>query len=316
MRMTSPLTMTKPLWKGDFHENDEDSEGVYVTYSDDESLDALLQEIPWDDPEDTQLAEAYATVAQHRMQKRGQGFSKKVSSGSSTMTVPFKAQGDFSFDQRAKEQRARATNFLKSVTQCTACLQRGHWVGDPECPKGGKKGKGKASPKRKPVAPTGKKKTQPANFFVLHEEIQSEGEGDIKVVFSHSPDALLDPPGFFPGLDKDTKNDYEPNANVNAIDAAAETSGDFTAVQAILADGKNANRFTDSLVFEDAQIPGEKINSVLMVLKLDKDTDLCQHSSYNGGEEKHYHRGANGYTRHVICRRSFMWQNSHQGHQT
>eukprot|EP00435_Cladocopium_sp_Y103_P024596 s4511_g6.t1 len=40
---------------------------------------------------------------------------------------------------------------------------------------------------------------------------------------------------------------------------------------------------------------------VLMVLK---DTQLCQHSSYLGGDEREYHRGANGHTRHVTCKSS------------
>eukprot|EP00435_Cladocopium_sp_Y103_P035729 s1670_g9.t1 len=286
--------------EGEFPDDDDESEGVYVTYSEDETLDALLQEIPWDNAEDNQLAEAYATVAQHRMQKRNnQGSPRKSASGSSTMTVPFKAQGDFSFDQKARDQRARATNFLKSVTQCTACLQRGHWVGDPECPKGKGKSKGKLMPKKKPVASAAKKKTQqPANFFVLHEEIQSEGEGDIQIVYDSAPDDgnyKLDSHGYFACLDSGNHYEIEPN------DATAENSGNFPAAQAILAVGESTNRFTDSFSCEDVQISPVKVHSVLMVLKLDKDNELCEHSVYFGGDEKYYHRSANGYTRHVTC---------------
>ena len=238
--------------EGDFAEDEDESEGAYVAYSDDEALDSLLQEIPWDNPEESSLAEAYATVAQHRMQKRNQVSSKKSSSVSSTMTVPFKAHGDFSFDQRAKDQRAKATNFLKSVTQCTACFQRGHWVGDPECPKSGKKGKGKASPKRRPgVNHSPKKKAQPpATFFVLHEEIQSD-EGDIKIVFNSDSDGTnyeLDSYGFSAGLDLAASNNNEPN------DAADNNSGILLADEAILAVGNGANSFTDSFSNRDVEI--------------------------------------------------------------
>ena len=40
-------------------------------------------------------------------------------------------------------------------------------------------------------------------------------------------------------------------------------------------------------------------HEVLMVLK---DTQLCEHSSYFGGNEREFHRGANGHTRHVTCK--------------
>lgn len=63
-----------------------------------------------------------------------------------------------------------------------------------------------------------------------------------------------------------------------------------------MAVGNGANSFTDSFSNRDVEI-----HSVFMVLKLDKDSELCQHSSYKGGDEKHYFRGANGYTRHVTC---------------
>ena len=54
--------------------------------------------------------------------------------------------------------------------------QRGHWVGDPECPnaKKGRKGKGGLG-KKKPFQPTAKKKAS-SNFFVLDDAIESEDE--------------------------------------------------------------------------------------------------------------------------------------------
>lgn len=33
-----------------------------------------------------------------------------------------------------------------------------------------------------------------------------------------------------------------------------------------------------------------------------KDTKLCAHSSYLGGDEREYHRRAHGHTRHVSCK--------------
>ena len=42
-----------------------------------------------------------------------------------------------------------------------------------------------------------------------------------------------------------------------------------------------------------------KVTDSFMVLKQHK---LCEHSSYCGGEERQFHRGANGYTRHITCK--------------
>ena len=260
--------------EGDFDEAEdaEESDGVFVTYSEDESLDALLQEIPWENPDDSHLAEAYATVAQHRMQKRSQGSPKKTSPKPPSMTMPFKAHGDLSFEQKSKEQRARATTFLKSVTQCTACLQRGHWVGDPECPKASKKGKGKGTGKKKSGGSSPKKKSQPATtYFVLHDESPDLPDHAAQTYFIEPNDAT----------------DFDDGKIACPAAAANTAAGEFTLC------------FTDSLDDdENVQQPSEKIHSVLMVLK---DTDLCEHSSYRGGEEKNYHRGANGHTRHVTC---------------
>ena len=40
-------------------------------------------------------------------------------------------------------------------------------------------------------------------------------------------------------------------------------------------------------------------HEVLMVLK---DTQLCAHRGYYGGNEREYHRGAHGHTRHIVCK--------------
>ena len=83
---------------------------------------------------------------------------KKPSEGppsqGSPQTSPFKAQGDLSFDKRSKDQCKAAVSFLKTVTACTACGAKGHWIGDSACPKSSKKGagcgRGKGSSVQKP----------------------------------------------------------------------------------------------------------------------------------------------------------------------
>ena len=84
------------------------------------SLKHFLRELTSESLEDPLVADAFATVAQHRMQKKG-NFKKKGSGhGQSSASFPFKAQGDISFD-KAKDQRKSAVKFLKSVTEYTSC---------------------------------------------------------------------------------------------------------------------------------------------------------------------------------------------------
>lgn len=79
---------------------------------------------------------------------------------------------------------------------------------------------------RLPTAPTGKKKAQqPASFFVLHQEIQSEGEGDIKIVYDLPPGDEhyeLDSHGFFPSLDSEAHYINEPNDAAADLDSNPE----------------------------------------------------------------------------------------------
>ena len=133
----------------------------YVAYSDDEALEALIGELPDEGLENGgEIADALATLAQHRSGFKKK-FIKKPSQGpspqGSQQTFPFKAQGDLSFDQRSKDQRKAAVNFLKTVTACTACGAKGHWVGDSVCPKSSKKGagrgRGKGSSSKSPRRP-------------------------------------------------------------------------------------------------------------------------------------------------------------------
>ena len=102
-----------------------------MAYSDDEALEALIGELPDEGLENGgEIADALATLAQHRSGFKKK-FIKKPSQGpspqGSQQTFPFKAQGDLSFDQRSKDQRKAAVNFLKTVTACTACGAKGHW---------------------------------------------------------------------------------------------------------------------------------------------------------------------------------------------
>ena len=277
---------------------EEDSPDAFVAYSDDEELEAFLGELTSESLKDPQVADAFATVAQHKMQKKD-SFKKKGSGhGKPGATFPFKAQGDISFD-KAKDQRKSAVKFLKSVTECTSCHQSGHWVGDPECPNA-KKGKGKGSPGKKRPSPTAKKKAS-SNYFVLDDAIESDDEASLQFLVVERNDMVQK------NLDVSVNAQVPENFKVEKSDAVADTSevadevyeknfGEEAAAN--YAAGMDGS-FTASFVSEDVKMPNVKTHSVLMVLK---DTGFCEHSSYNGGGEKRYHRGANGHTRHVTCK--------------
>lgn len=123
---------------------------AYMGYSDDELMDALLSDFP--DMTDPTVAEAFATVAQHRFKRKtfmpGKGASPNSSRGNPSFG--FQARREMSFSEKAKGQRKSAEKFLKTVTPCTVCQQNGHWAGDPKCPV--KKGKGRAA-RRRPLQP-------------------------------------------------------------------------------------------------------------------------------------------------------------------
>ena len=163
--------------------------------SEDDAFETIVSELTAEDLESGEVAEALATIAQHRGQFKKKFIQRPTSSTASasqgsSQSVPFRAQGDITFDQKAKDQRKAAVSFLKSVTQCTACGQR-HWVGDPGCPKGSKKGAGKAhkgkgaGKKRSPSGSSSPKKVS-SNYFVLSDRIESDDEH-----VSFSKEALL-----------------------------------------------------------------------------------------------------------------------------
>ena len=265
--------------------------------------------------------------------------------------------------------------FLKSVTTCTSCGQKGHWFGDETCPNAKKRpGQKSASPKKKPTGSqhgTGKKTT----FFVLHDKLESEDEtGD--ACFIMEDDKAVDTLETF-AVDAVSVNVLPPVSNeVSRYDMSHDPNE--ASQYDMVHDSNNISKYnmapvsneavTSNAVFENAVAteleqanvdhvqtpllpstkpsrpltdepnaqhvpvapPGYIQNSenqktleehygngaritptcftstlttstheVLMVLK---DTQLCAHSSYLGGKEREYHRGANGHTRHITCK--------------
>lgn len=137
-------------FEGDENDDEEVLDESYVaSYSKDDTLDALLTEGGgnMDDPE---VAEAFATVAQYRQKGKGHQPEKSQPGPASSQSYPFKAEGDTQFDGRAKENRKNAIRFLKSMSTCSSCNRRGHWVGDSECPNYKPKGKGRGGNSKKP----------------------------------------------------------------------------------------------------------------------------------------------------------------------
>ena len=251
-------------------------EEAFVNYSDDETLDALLGELPPNALEDSSLADAFATVAQFKQKGKGGGKKHGPPAG-----IPFRASGDITFEQKAKEQRKSAVKFLKAVTFCTACEKKGHWAGDPECSKGGKKGKGRGISPNKKFVPSSKKK--PSNvMFVLHDHLESDEEALLQDNFEVTEYAEVS-----------KSEDTSTNDLVPVDDAAVKNDMAGDSAEAPILEVKPAPSFTNYVDTTSRQ------HEVFMVLK---DISLCERSSYFGGNERQYHRGANGHTRHIRCR--------------
>ena len=270
------------------------------SYSDDETLDTYLQDFP---EEDMELAEALATAIQNKRKKK----TPSSTSSSTTNSFPFKAQGEMSFDAKARENRKNAVKFLKSVTPCTSCGRKGHWQGDDECPNTRKKGKGKgkkgSSPKKKPSS----------TFFVLHDTLESEDEkpqtGDTmtgyvhvsnaspQYVYTQEPNALAGNV-MTPEYDKipayvTTKEPMDVAENAIAKFHSNATPEYVLATTELYGgDVRKEGSFTDCLATSAH-------HEVLMVLK---EVPMCEHCSYNGGNENKYFRGANGHCRYLTCK--------------
>ena len=194
-------------------------------------MEALVQDM--DFAEDQELAEALATVLQKR-----KGAGAGASGKGAPQSFPFRAKGEMTLDQKAKESRRNAVKFLKTVTPCTVCGLKGHWAGDPEKPGKGSPG---TSPKKRGFAK--KKPSPPSAFYVDGTEDAAQEE-----------DFITD---LFPAL--------------------AAKFGIFS------------NMF---------ELHGAEPES-FMVLRAD---ELCHHATYHGGEEKKFHRSANGHVRQVLCK--------------
>ena len=292
---------------------------AYAGYSDDELMDVLLSDFP-DLSEDPATAEAFATVAQHRFKKK-----KFMSGKSSTPSSPsqqafgFQARGEMSFSEKAKDQRKSAVRFLKSVTPCTACQQKGHWAGDPECPVKKGKGRGKSS------APSAKKKGQPpkrkspaTTLLALHEAEPDHQDHDVSdAAMVESPtaeveecyvtDNLITPENV-----KASVYRYDPiNLNGTGTSDGQDVSHGIYTMAAYVVNDLNCQQLPDPtpehlcrrkrVAFRHICDASETHGSAesFMALNCPK---LCEHSSYRGGDERKLHRGANGHTRHVTCK--------------
>ena len=260
---------------------------------------------------------------------KGKGKSKgKHPSSPSSQSLPFKASGDISFDAKAKENRNTAVKFSKSVTACTSCGQKGHWVGDDACPNTRKKKMTKTGP-----SPHKKKFEGKTTFFVLHEGLESDDEKDINATFTGLASTENDVASEYHKAP--VEHEVSSNASVSKYDQMPKNlnSSEYEQVPAdektpkyapgIFLDEPNdkhepafaptgsGNHIQDKNTIEriykdDGLAPGAcftyispPAHEVLMVLK---DTQLCEHSSYFGGNEREFHRGANGHTRHVTCK--------------
>ena len=209
-------------------------------YSDDDALEAMV--LDYDFADETELADAFAAIMQRKKMARPQGTSK----GGKPQSFNFQAKGEVTLDQRAK-----AIKFLKSVTPCTSCGQKGHWAGDVECPNAKKGGKGNrpTSPKKK----TFPKKKASSTFFVQ--------DGDAETLL--------------------------------AADSKTPVDGEVLAVVPVDSLGPSFDKFSNHFEIDSNE------SEVLMVLKTE---DLCEHSSYKGGNERNFHRSANGHVRQFWCK--------------
>ena len=252
---------------------EDDSAEAYVEYHDDDEmiLDSLLSDVNFE--EDMEVAEALATI----MQKKGNASRKGKPSQEKGDHLPFRAHGEISFD-KARDARKKAVQFLKQVTPCTTCGQKGDWSGDSECPKA-RSGKGTATAKKKPFA---KKK------------------------------AVKSSSSFYVGHGADEVQDYEEQYFVNHVVAEdahlASLDGVLSQPKLVLEDRRGNTRqvkekkvFFDN-AFEFASGKNERQSTAETFVTF-KNTDLCEHASSNGGDERHFHRAANGHQRQVMCKK-------------
>ena len=274
--------------------NDEDAEGdAYFEEPDDlddaepwhdlegddpGNIEALIQD--YDLEGDQELADAFATIMQKKKKPQPSKGQKGQSKG-----YPFKAHGEISFDQKAKDARKNAVQFLKQVTPCTSCGQRGHWSGDSECPNSKKKGgKPTGAPPLRKKPSTGVPKKKPAGSFYV-----AAGVPEI-LAYDEAPQFFVETAdsegtNYPDGLD-DAANFHVEHAKPRDPDGGATKDG-------------TKKLFSNEHEFFPEGKAQDQEEQVYMALRV---PDLCSHSSCKGGNERKYHRSANGHTRGIHCK--------------
>ena len=214
-----------------------------------------------------------------------------------------------SFSKKAKDQRKSAVRFLKSVTPCTACQQKGHWAGDPECFVKKGKGRGKtSSPSAKKKGQPPKRKSPATTLLALHDAEPDRQDHDV-------PDAaMVEPPTAeaeecymaddlnAPRNVKASEYRYDPtNLNGTGTSDGQDVSHGIYTLAAYVVNDFTYQKLPGPVAFRHICDASETDGSAesFMALNCPK---LCEHSSYRGGEEHKLHRGAHGHTRHVTCK--------------
>ena len=118
----------------------------------------------------------------------------------------------------------------------------------------------------------------PANVYdMFHDDVQS---------FEYADMTALERGG----------NPDEPTASVAKMPLAPTSAAFFIVDEMTAPDSFEIFEYKTGASFIDS------LHSSAEVLMVLKDTQLCPHSSYFGGDEREFHRGANGHTRHVTCK--------------
>eukprot|EP00435_Cladocopium_sp_Y103_P028069 s1984_g7.t1 len=102
---------------------------------------------------------------------------------------------------------------------------------------------------------------------------------------------MHDPLDTFEYAKEPAKHEPNPFAQSVPIDTKATFANEDTNLPVVEDGACSATSFTDSFVL--------RTSTTFMVLK---ETALCEHATYHGGDERRFHRGANGYCRFVSCK--------------
>ena len=124
---------------------DDDENTTYLGYEDSEGNDLLAEWAAYfiDEGLDMQNEEACALAAEAIQLENEAYFVRGQAKGKGPSGFSGSRQFEVSGSLSLQEKRARLQQ-LKSKTECRKCGQRGHWSGDPQCPKGTGKGDSKS----------------------------------------------------------------------------------------------------------------------------------------------------------------------------